>query len=171
MIRIFLGVFTVALFSLLAATGAHATPPPGTAGYAMGTSGTAGCIETPDNFSETQWLVGQSNQQPGWLKNFPDTGPPALGNRDPRNVVRIDLDNACPSPFVINYLSETGERIWGLVEAHTTYSLTGADLKLTGLWQFNIVGGGGGGCVGGGPTCYDTPVDFIVTSEGVTLTP
>lgn len=168
--RFLLGGFTAVLISLFVAVGAQATPPPGTAAY-TGASGTLGCFETPDAFTNALWYVGRSSAPPGWLKNFnPDTAPPAMINRDPSNVVRVDLDNACPSPVVIDFVNDAGDRIWGLVAAHTAYNLTGADLKLAGLWQFNIVGYGAG-CVGGGPTCYDTPVDFIVTSAGVTPTP
>jgi hypothetical protein len=105
--------------------------------------------------------------------NWPPSGlndlSPASTNRDTPNIVRIDVSDPCSSPFFFFLIDASGTTITGLVEPQTVFSLTRADLMLVGLWQFEAHSiGGPGSC--NDPTCSNAPVDFIVTSEGVTPT-
>jgi hypothetical protein len=180
--RIVPGIVLVVLgaCALAAVAGtAAASPPPGSPALtSYGGTGfiTCGGAEAQLESSMSLYVLGQ-DQPPGWSQKLPPSPPPpdekllpqAPLQRDLPNIVQVDVANPCSWPFIIDFTNASGAMIIGLVAAGTVFSLDRDDLMLAGLWQFKATGDGMGGCTGGGPTCFDTPVDFIVTSGGVSL--
>jgi hypothetical protein len=165
----------VAAGGLVLTAASTASPPRVSPAYALAGGGTNWCGEPDLQFSEYFYVLGTNGPQGWWNKLPPSPPPPGVKllpqaplRWDTRNVAAISIDNPCPDPVLIYFQGVDGSSFTGRVDSSTTVFLTREDLMAANLWQAEIVGEGAGSCFGGGPTCYDIPVDFVVTNQGVT---